>query len=228
MQCSKKKLAMFCTAGIIVLALACIGAYAFTTSSSTPPILPINASIEEVEDRVKVFIGDIDHAPENYIEHRSEYIEQTAKENKDMVMKAVIGLNDYYSVEDVTVWAKDSNIEISRVYMWPEGETGRLILGIESGSSIQDSIEDYKRQVEIRGMDDEQFKKDYQRFLNGEYGIFALTATAPAETLAELSVSADCVNLVDVMYNDDVEDYAKQVGKTVAYIELPSKPDGVG
>ena len=62
--------------------------------------------------------------------------------------------------------------------------------------------------------------------MDGEYEVFALTVTASAEALETLNAEADCINYVDVMYNSEVETYATRAGKTVSYIELPSKPDG--
>jgi len=186
------------------------------------------ASIEETPDKVRVFIGDTENAPADYAQERAEYIESLAAKDAKQDVQAVITLDDYYTVDEITVWAESYDLSLNRIYMWPKGETGRLVLIMDAESSIYDRIEDYKRQIDAEGTDDEQFKKDYQRLLNGEYGIFALTASASAETLAELSANADYVSLVDVMHNAEVEEYAKQVGKPVSYLELPAKPDGVG
>lgn len=142
-------------------------------------------------------------------------------------MKAVIGLDDYYTVEDVTEWAEDYGITIGRAYMWPIGETGRLSLYVENGD-LQASLETYIQQVQEEGLceGDEQFAKDFQRLVDGEYEVFALTVAAPASALKATSTKADCVSYVDVMYNAEAEKYAKRAKKTVSYIELPSKPDG--
>lgn len=110
--------------------------------------------------------------------------------------------------------------------MWPKGETGRLSLYVEN-NDIEASMEAYKQQVEANGScDDPTFAADYQRFLDGEYEVFALTVTATAEALETLNSEADCINYVDVMYNAEAETYAARAGKAVSYIELPSKPDG--
>ena len=110
--------------------------------------------------------------------------------------------------------------------MWPEGETGRLALYVED-SDIKSSMETYKQEVEENGYcKDPQFAADYQRFLDGEYEIFALTVTAFPEVLEALNSEADCISYVDVKYNTEAETYAASAGKTVSYIELPSKPDG--
>jgi len=207
--------------GVILLTSLC-----GCTSAREPEPTALCASIEETADKVRVFIGNTDEAPADYAQERIEYIESLVTKDAKQNVQAVITLDDYYTVDEITTWAESYDLTLNRIYMWPKGETGRLILGVDAGSSIQDRIEDYKRRVETRGLDDEQFKKDYQRFLDGEYKIFALTATASAETLAGLSSNADYVSLVDVMYNAEVEEYAKKVGKKISYIELPSKPDG--
>jgi len=221
MSVSKKTIV---TAAIstVVLALVCVGAYAFTQSSDKT----VSASIEEAEDRVKVFIGDVNRASEDYVQQRDMYLKKSAKADADEVMEAVIGFNDYYTVDAITAWAENYGITINHAYMWPKGETGRMLLFVED-NSFEASLESYKQEVEENGYcEDKQFAKDYQRFLDGEYGVFALTVTASAETLETINTESDYVNYVDVMYNAEAETYAKKVGKPVSYIELPSKPDG--
>lgn len=223
MKISKKKASVTCVACVAAMSLICVGGFALKPSSE----LTVNASTEETKDRVKVFIGDVDRAAEGYTQQRAMYVEKAANSNADTVMKAVIGLDDYYTVDDVETLAKTYDITINRAYMWPEGETGRLSLYVENGD-MGYSIDRYKKETEENGMleQDEQFAKDYQRFLEDEYRVFALTVTASAETLEALSTQADCISYVDVMYNPEVEKYAKKAKKAVSYIELPAKPDG--
>lgn len=173
-----------------------------------------------------MFVGDVDRAPEGYVQQRTAYIEDAAETKTSTVMDALIGLDDYYTVEEVTAWAEDNGVIISRAYMWPKGETGRLSLYVEN-NDIESSMELYKQEVEEENLcDDPTFAADYQRFLDGEYEVFAVTVTATAGELEALSTEADCINYVDAMYNAEVEKYAKRAGKAVSYIELPSKPDG--
>lgn len=222
MSISKKKLTAFGAAGIAALTLACASTYVLKPSED----LSAYASVEEVEDRVKVFVGDINSAPESYVQQRATYIADTADTKANMKMGAVIGLDDYYTADEITAWAEKYDVIINRAYMWPKGETGRLSLYVENGN-LESSIETYKQEVEENHFcDDPQFAKDYQRFLDGEYEVFALTVTASAETLEALSTEADCISYVDVMYNPEVEKYAKKAKKAVSYIELPAKPDG--
>lgn len=223
MNTSKRKLATACVAGVAALALVCVGAYALVPAHD----LTVSASVEETEDCLKVYIGNVDDAPEGYTQQRAKYVEKVTKADSDEVMKAVIGLDDYYTIEDITEWAKDYDITIGRAYMWPKGETGRLSLYVENGD-LQASLETYIQQVQEEGFceGDEQFAKDFQRLMDGEYEVFALTVTAPASALKAASTEADCVSYVDVMYNAEAEKYAKKVKKAVSYIELPAKPDG--
>lgn len=219
---SKKKFTASCAASVAVFALVFAGAYALIPSDD----MTAYASTEETADQIKVFVGDIGRAPEDYTQQRAAYIENTAVANASAEMSAVVDLDDYYTVEEVSSWAANYDITIDRVYMWSKGDTGRLILCIEN-NDIESSMENYKRQVEKDGScDDPTFAADYQRFLDGEYEVFAVTVTATAEDLAELNAETDCISYVDVMYNAEVEKYAKRAGKAVSYIELPSKPDG--
>lgn len=218
---SKKKLATAGLAGFAALALICAGAYALTPSGVT-----VYASTEETEDTLRVFVGDIANAPENYAQQRTAYLDTLTKKRSGSPVEAIIGLNDYYTVEDITTLAEDYDIVINRAYMWPKGETGRLSLYVEDGD-IESSIELYKQQVEENNScKDPAFAADYQRFLDGEYEVFALTVTASAGALEALNADADCINYVDVMYNAEAETYAARAGKVVSYIELPTKPDG--
>ena len=217
----KRWTAVACSICAVALAVAGIGA-------AIPSSHELNAcaSTEETEDCVKVFIGDTNRAPKDYAHKRTAYIKDTAAKNADITVEAVIGLDDYYTIEDIASLTEAYDITINRAYMWPKGETGRLSLYVEDGD-IESSIEAYKQEVEENNYcDNATFAEDYQRFLDGEYEVFALTVTASAEALEALNTEADCINYVDVMHNDEVETYAAQAGKAVSYIEFPSKPDG--
>lgn len=221
MNISAKKLAAACISGVAVLALICVGARVLF-----PTELDISASMEETPDGIKVFIGDVDRAQEAYIQHRTSDIEKLAESIPDSTMDAVIGFDDYYAVNKIDAWAQDYNITINRVYMWPRSETGRLSLYVEN-NDIKSCVEEYKQWLKENGYDeDEQYAEKFRKLMNGEYGVFALAISATAETLETLNTEADCVSYVDVMYNAEVEKYAKKAGKAVSYIELPAKPDG--
>lgn len=165
--------------------------------------------------------------PASYAQQRAAYISNVAAANANAKLSAVVGFDDYYSVKEVANWAEDSGVAIDRVYMWPKGETGRMVICAEDGD-IEAGIKDYMAWVEDNDVceGDAAFAADYQRFLDGEYEVFAVTVTAPASALKAASTEADCVSYVDVMYNAEAEKYAKQVKKAVSYIELPAKPDG--
>lgn len=143
--------------------------------------------------------------------------EWAAAKARGKTWKAVVSLDDYYSVEEVSAWIEKYGITVECVYMWPEGETGRLGLYVENGS-IQDAMEDFVRQTEESGhpMSPEE-RRDYERFLNGEHKIFALTVVAPEGTLLgplkALIWDIGCVGHVAFMDRDDSR-------------EIPSKPDG--
>lgn len=143
--------------------------------------------------------------------------ERAAAKARGKTWKAVVSLDDYYSVEEVSSWIEKYGVTVERVYMWPEGETGRLALYVKNGS-IQDAIEDYALRTEEAGiiMSPEQ-RKDYERFLNGEHKVFALTVVAPEGTLLgplkALKWDIGCVSHVAFMDRNNSR-------------EIPSKPDG--
>ena len=184
------------------------------------------ASMEETSETVRVFVGDIKRAPDDYIEKRMEYVEEIAHNEPTKIVQAVVGFHDYYTVDDVVEIMESYEAIVNRVYMWPEGETGRLSLYVDNGK-ITDGIEKYIKQVEEYGLDDdEQSLTDYERFLNGEYKIFAVTISSTSEVLHKLISENDCVSYADIKYNEDAEEYAAMKDKALHYIELPSKPDG--
>jgi hypothetical protein len=184
------------------------------------------ASVEESSNTVKVFVGDILRAPANYIENRFNYIEELAANAPFESITAIIGFNDYYTVDEVENFIQNyDDIAVNRLFMWPEGETGRLSFPVDG--SIEEGIAAYVNQVEETWVEDNiQFIEDHQRFLNGEYGIFAMTVTCSAVTLNEVATNSSYIYYVDVMHNAEAEEYAQERGKSVYYIDLPSKPDG--
>lgn len=197
---------------------------ACSAEKTEPSTQSICASIEEKEDVFRVYVGDIDRAPEDYVQMRAEYLDSIA--DTDESVDALICLNDYYTAQEVTALANDYNATIERVYMWSKGDTGRLLLFVEDGNLVA-SIENYKSQIaESSSCDDPEMLKDYQSFINGKFGVFALVVTAPAKTLNDMKLNTEYVNFIDVLYNAEAEAYAKKAGKAVSYIELPSKPDG--
>lgn len=190
-----------------------------------------NASVSAQERKgvIKVFVGDINGAPWGYVESRWKYLRRLAASNPDETVEAVIGLDGYYPLEKVADWLEQYDVTASRLHMWPEGETGRLALYVENG--VQDGISAYIEETEeffreINLDESDVMWKDFQRFLNGEFGVYAMTVTASAETLDAMASDLTCFAYVDIMYNEDVERYAARRGKDVYYIELPAKPDG--
>jgi len=185
------------------------------------------ASTEETSEIVKVFVGDIIRAPNDYAKDRFRYVDNLAAKNPSEKVTAVLGLDGYYTVDEVNkIISASNNVKVNRVYMWPEGETGRLSIYVENGN-IADGIKSYMDKVNETGLDnDPQSIADYKRFLNGEYGIFALTITCPANVLNTLVLDNERLIYADIKYNVEAEQYAQRRGKTVNYIELPSKPDG--
>lgn len=144
--------------------------------------------------------------------------ERAAEKGRAKAWKAVVSLDDYYSVEEVSSWIEEYGITVERVYMWPEGETGRLALYVENGN-IQAALDYYTRRTGEDGvlLDNSQFRKDHERLLNGEYKVFALTVIAPEGTLIKplkaLKWDIGCVGHVAFMDSDNSR-------------EIPGKPDG--
>lgn len=187
----------------------------------------VNASFEQNNGSVNVFIGDISRAPDGYVDSRMQDLQQMALSVPKEHVSAVVGFNRYCTKDEIqrlVSSADDSCLE--RVYMWTEGDTGRLSLYI-GGKTIEEGISDYKNQVDKNSLNNDiQFSADYQRFLNGEFGIFAITISCSAESLCKLAQEYDIIEYVDIKHNKDAEDYAISKGFKVNYIELPSKPDG--
>lgn len=213
---SKKKLAIPILSCALMLSFACACA-----STPQPPGVSVCASTEETDKNLKVFIGDINNAPEDYVQQRTDYLKCLTSES----VNALIGFNDYYTTDDVITLVEEYNAVIDRAYMWPKGETGRLMLFVEDGDLIS-SIKNYRERIESDDCDDPEITKDYQSFLDGKYGVFAITVTASAKSLGDMIDQSGRISYVDVLYNAEAEEYAEATGKTVSYIERPSKPDG--
>ncbi len=206
--------------------LSCATMLPFACACTTDPEtnnIGICASMEETEEVIRVFAGDIGRAPEDYVQKRTEYLACIA--DTDENVDALIGFDDYYTAQEVTTLLEKYDVITDRAYMWPKGETGRLTLFVEDGDLVA-SIEDYKLQIEADDCNDPDILKDYKSFLEGEYGVFALVVTAQPRVLEEMSSQDDCISYIDVLYNAEAETYAEKVGKTVSYAELPAKPDG--
>lgn len=201
------------SAGLIVLAVLVFAAISLFTS----PIA--GASFEVTGSSVKVFVGDMSSSSADLSILSADGTQE---------FSAVAGLTDYFTVSEIIdLMENHEGITIERVYMWPKGETGRLGLLIENGD-IEESINNYaaKAQENALADGDEQYAKDTERLINGEYGIFAITVSGTAGDLEKLAGDTEYFSYVDVKYNAKAEAYAAKHGKTVSYIELPSKPDG--
>ena len=198
--------------------------------SAVTSILPVQAyaavSATERQGSVRVFVGDLENAPGSYAKQRLAYLHRLAKSDGDTPVEAIVGFDDYYALEKVSGWLEQYHVTAKCIYMWAPGDTGRLGLFVENGD-IPKAVADFCAYEEGRGAEEDDAEwLDYQRFLNGEFGVFALTVIAPAETLDEMAANLGCISYVDVKYNEEAERYAAQKGKDVSYIELPSKPDG--
>ena len=198
--------------------------------SAVTSILPVQAyaavSAADRKESVRVFVGDLENAPGSYAKQRLAYLHRLAKSDGDTPVEAIVGFDDYYALEEVSDWLEQYHVTAKCVYMWAPGDTGRLGLFIENGD-IPKAVADFCAYEEGRGAEEDDAEYlDYQRFLNGEFGVFALTVIAPAGTLDEMAGDLDSISYVDVKYNEQVERYAAEKGKDVSYIELPSKPDG--
>ncbi len=198
--------------------------------SAVTSILPVQAyaavSAADRKESVRVFVGDVENAPGSYAKQRLAYLHRLAKSDGDTPVEAIVGFDDYYALEEVSDWLEQYHVTAKCVYMWAPGDTGRLGLFIENGD-IPKAVADFRAYEEGRGAEEDDAEYlDYQRFLNGEFGVFALTVIAPAGTLDEMAADLDSISYVDVKYNEQVERYAARMGKDVSYIDLPSKPDG--
>ena len=183
------------------------------------------ASVSENDEAIEVFAGDIQRAPSNYVEQRFDYLEAAARERSSSTYEAVIGFDDYYSVEEVSACIDKYDANITHAFMWAEGETGRFSFGVDNGD-ISEAIDDFLLQVEESPVEgDTAFQADLQKLVNGDFGLFAITVEATAGTLEQIADDNDFISYVDIMYNEEVEEYAAEKGKSVYYIELPSKPD---
>jgi len=182
------------------------------------------ASVQESSEKIEVLVGDIEGAPRGYTQKRSRELEKLVDFQADEPVGAVVGLNNYYAVDETIDWLEKYDVTLDAVYMWPKGESGRLVFWLKD-KSIQEEITEFLKEEREPGKSCQEALDYLDRLENGEFGVFALTVTASAETLEALSTESDYVNYVDVMYNAEAEKYAKKVGKTVSYVELPSKPD---
>lgn len=203
-------------------AIFLMGIIAFTIATGAARY----ANVLETFTSIEVFVGDLERNPHGYASKRLAYIEALAETAPETMVTAVVGLADYYATDEVKqAIGKYNTLTVNRLYMWPEGETGVLSLFIESGD-IDAGICAYAARAGETESDDTQFAQDLQRFINGEYGVYALTVTCSAEELSALTTDTDFCRYADVKYNDEVEQYAAEHNKTVYYTELPSKPDG--
>lgn len=82
---SVKKIAIVCASVVAATAISLGTMYALKPYDAN-----ICASTEESEEKIQVLIGDTRHAPEGYVQQRSEYLEDIAD-----TADAVIGLDDY-------------------------------------------------------------------------------------------------------------------------------------
>lgn len=165
MQTHKKK--------FISLVCSCVVVSSFTCAcAETAKITDISmcASVEETAKAVRIYVGDINRTPEDYVQRRLEYLSTLTA--TDEIIDALIGFDDYYTASDVTEMAKKNNVSITRAFMWSKGETGRLLLYVEDGDLVS-SIAAYKQQIEEedKSCADPEILKDDQSFLDGKYGI---------------------------------------------------------
>ena len=188
--------------------------------------VPANASMnisESQDGNIRIITGEISPATA-YTTAREEFLEELSESNINDTFSAVVPLDDYYSVAEITELAQDNDLVIERVFMWAPGETGKLVLNIEN-NDIDRAIERYLAKLESRNISD-AMAEDLEKLSNGTFGIYALTIPDSPDNLLELSTTMDSFAGVDVLYNPAAEQHATSRGQTFSYVELPTKPDG--
>ena len=76
---SSKKRAIACDSGVAALALICASTHALVPSGTS-----VYASIEETPEVLRVFVGDVERAPENYVQQRTAYVADVAVKDADI------------------------------------------------------------------------------------------------------------------------------------------------
>lgn len=175
------------------------------------------------DDAEKYYIID-EEFEETYKTERNAFLNNLQKTQGDKFYSSVLNLSDYYSVQEVNEFIVSQRLNVNRVYLWIPGETGRISLSVEN-NDIEGAIAAHLEKYAEKNIPDEQLKADYERIIAGEFGIFSITVDASAKALNDLQ-NSDFVDFIDVKYNPEAESVAKEAGKTIQYIELPSKPDG--
>lgn len=166
-----------------------------------------------------------DKVEAEYIAERKAFLSKLSKTQGDKVFSSVVLLDDYYSVQQVKALADSENLTIERVYLWIPGQTGRLSIAVEN-NDIDKALSDHFKKFKEKDIPDDQMKADYERLMAGDFGIFSITVKATANTFNALQNKNDMIDFIDVKYNPDAESIAKESGKRIQYVELPSKPDG--
>lgn len=212
----KKKLLFTCVF-ILIMAIA----FALLLSYASPGM-----NISKSRDgSVRIITGQLSSAfADHYAAARQNFLEELSENSPGETFSAVVPLDDYYSISEMTELAQDSDLKIERVFMWAPGETGKLVLNIV-GNDIDRAIEEYLDRVESRNIS-HAMAEDLEKLRNGAFGIYGLTITDSPDNLLELSTSVECFVGVDVVYNPAAERYAVSQGKTFSYVERPAKPDG--
>lgn len=182
-----------------------------------------NPDLLKNADANKYIIEDSDIA-EKYKTERKEFLIRLNETRSNDVFKAVVLLNKYCTVEDINEFIKTENVNVTCVYLWIPGETGRIRMVVKE-NNIEGALTRHFDEFEKKENVDDQMKADYNRIMSGDFGIFCVVIDANAIILNNLQ-NNKIVDFIDVWYNPDAENIAQESGKSVQYIELPLKPDG--
>lgn len=182
-----------------------------------------NPELLNGEDASKYIVENID-ITEKYKNERKEFITELSKTRGEDVLSSVVLLNKYCTVDDIKEFINQENVNVTCVYLWIPGKTGRIRVVVYN-NDINVALTRHFNEFKKRNITDEQMLSDYNRIMSGDFGIFSIVIEAKINKLVELQNSS-IIDFIDVMYNPDAENIAAESGKSFNYIEIPSKPDG--
>lgn len=184
----------------------------------------INVSVND--DKIEVYVGSTSGLTtaeaRNYLEQRSNYLNEISNSHPSSMSDALIVLSDFISTNEL----KDiigMPEEIKTVYIWVPNKTGRAILNVK-GNDISATISDFFDSLDLENETDEVFKNDMLKLMDN-YGIFAVEVRASNLELADLQ-GKNIISSVDVLYNSSAEQLSAKENRPISYVCIPDKPDG--
>lgn len=208
--------------------LFAIIAIALVATACLPSMLSAEAGyINEDDNEIKVFIGTTDGyssvQADEYIEEQSSFLESNVLSNSYDTTPALITFKTFVS-ESAAEEVLSAASEITRIYLWTPGKTGRAIVQV-SNNDVEGSIQKFFSETEqkVAESNDELFKNDMTE-LASNYGIFAAEVIATYDACNNLLSGGDVY--VDIVHSNRAETRAQEQGKDVTYICIPDKPDG--